>query len=524
MSETEALLELYGALDRAVVDNVIESESLAPLLGPYRDGAATGWYENQFLPWLEGAKERAVLRERDEREVSKTLTDAAPEVPPDLEAEAAPEHADEPPSADVETDVGLPLRPQVEAIRVALSGFGTLPVESRSAARRLLAVAAAAQALPQHFGPDGSHAGVVRAALEYGATGGDADPDAPGRRAGDLHASLANQFRSMDDWSEMIQSAVSRELLPAEFRSQHTAVPCVGRLIMRPDPITGDLDPCTVLEAEFTTDKLTFDEAKPYLEPANWQFPGSLWCRMERADALPPNSWLYHETVSTDCASANPAWSVSTDLRFWFSHPTAGEARVEYDLAPGLPTPYSDIEIDEGSLRLIKLAHGVRVVTTKRVRFAGAFDGAGLAMFMCAIGYTTVLEDMVFSVAQAPAGYTQPFPVSAPQGGTMGNTNANAKATPSPESGDPESLDDLAAEAGELFASYLKDYAEICTKSMTSIQGGTYKVEDAWSDGIALWTKYVSGMGKALDLGSRTAKAAAQTPVPADSPPTGEKP
>jgi hypothetical protein len=104
------------------------------------------------------------------------------------------------------------------------------------------------------------------------------------------------------------------------------------------------------------------------------------------------------------------------------------------------------------------------------------------------------------------------------------NTNAKANANPNPGSGDSESLDDLTAEAADFFASYLKDYAKICTSSLTSIQAGTYKVEDAWADGITLWTKYVSGLGKALDLGSRAAKAAAPSSPQAGSTPPAKTP
>lgn len=530
MSEIETLLEFYGALDRAVVADEVKSETLAPLFSAYQDGAAKGWYDDQYLPWVEASKERAVLRERAERE--REFSKVAPidllDAPPPADAEAA---------AEPSTEEHAALSPHAEEVRAALSRFDPAqPVDGRRAARRLLAVAAAIRAYPQHFAPVGTHADVARAALTFEVVGEDTDPTAAGRRAEKLHDRLAGQFKSMEDWSRVIEGAVD-DGLPESVRSQQAASLCTGRLIMRPDPITGALDPCTVLEAEFTTNKVTFADAKRYLEPANWKFPGSLWCRMERDpdNSLlgPPGvtTWVYHETVSTSCGSSSPVWTVSADLQFWFSHPTAHEARVEYDFAPGQPTALSDIEIDEGSLRIIELSDGrVHVVTTKRVRFAGAFDGAGLAMFMCATGYSTILEDMVFSVAKTPG--TQPFPVTAPQGGTMspsptanqgGKGTSNTKANTNPESGEAESLEDLAAEAGSLFASYLKDYAEICTKSMASIQGGTYKVEDAWSDGITLWTKYLSGMGKALDLGTRAAKATAKNPPQSGGTPTGEE-
>lgn len=73
-----------------------------------------------------------------------------------------------------------------------------------------------------------------------------------------------------------------------------------------------------------------------------------------------------------------------------------------------------------------------------------------------------------------------------------------------------ETLDDIAADAAKHFEAYLKDSAASCTSSMQKIQAGTYKVEDAWADGIKMWTTYMSGLGKALDLGTRTAKTLAK--------------
>ena len=41
---------------------------------------------------------------------------------------------------------------------------------------------------------------------------------------------------------------------------------------------------------------------------------------------------------------------------------------------------------------------------------------------------------------------------------------------------------------------------------MASIQAGTYKVEDVWADGITMWSSYLSGLGKAFELGNRAVK------------------
>lgn len=504
MSETEALLALYGAIDQAVVAGQAQSSSLAPLLGAYRNGAAIGWYEGQYLPWLRGARERA--RHRDEerhRDESRGRDVVETEYEADLPAPQAPPLAAEAPPAKE----APPLSAPAQQVHDALISLPQIPADSRAAARRLLAVTAAVRALPQHFAPGGTHAEATAAALTF--THPDWSPGSNRPRAQQLHERLAADFTSMPDWSTVVHRAVDLDLLPETFRSQAVAPPCTGRLIMRPDADGTDPDPCLVLEAGFTTDALTFAEAKCWLEPANWEYPGSLWCRMEKAELIEENSWRYHETVATSCPASTAMWTVSTDLQFWFSHPTSNEARVEYDFPAGLPTALSDIEIDEGSLRMIELPDGrVQVKTTKRVRFAGAFDGAGLAMFMCAIGYGSALEDIVFAVTKSPN--PLPFPVEFSQGGAMSpQPKVQKVVTGSTE--EPETLDDLVTETTEFVAAFVKDCAETAKTSLQLVQSGNYKVENVWADGIKLWSTSMTGLAKALDLGVRTAKSFAES-------------
>lgn len=517
MSEIEALLGLYGAVDRAIVAGEADSASLAPFLSAYRDGAAEGWYDGQYLPWVDSVRERDLVRANDNHPPG--LPDI-PVVESDI-AEAVPVEVVPPEAAPVE------LSERAQEVHDALVAFSDEPVEGRVAARRLLAVTVAAHAFPQHFGSRGSHAAVGRSPLVLKRTDVDPDGYAADPLAAQLHVRLEDEFTSMSQWSQVVGKAVDDGVLPVTFRSQALAPPCTGSLILRPGP-NGDPDPCTVLEAEFTTDQLRFEDARNYLEPANWQFPGSLWCRMQKDTSLGKNSWLYHETVATSCPPTPGGWSVSTDLQFWFSHPTPSEARAEYDLAPGLPDALSDIEIDEGSLRVIELPDGrVNVKTTKRVRFAGSFDGAGLAMFMCASGYSTVLEDMVFSVASRPVGNAQAFSVQAPPGGAMNDPKIAKKAaasttqpapqystTTTPPGGGADSLDAIADDTAAFVGSYLKDVTATYSASVASIQAGTYKVEDVWADGIKLWSSYMSGLGKAFELGTRTAKV--YQPKPTD--------
>ncbi|HJR90040.1 MAG TPA: hypothetical protein VJ782_07805 [Aeromicrobium sp.] len=525
MSEVEALLRLYGAIDRAVAAREADAADLAPLLGPYRDGAATGWYDGQYQPWLEGAKARAEERRRAGLIEAPDLAHVeGVDAPPPGDVSVA--YADEPPQPEPDLEPEFeptpePLSPPAQEIYDALLSFEPVPLEGRVPMRRLLAVTAAARAMPEHFGPDGTHAEVSRRALHF--TLPDSDSGSDAARAQDLHRRFAEEFTAMPAWPDVVNAAVAAKQLPDEYAGHADAPPCTGRLIMRPDADGTDSDPCLVMEAGFITDAVSFAVAKDYLEPENWEYPDSLWCRMDKGKSAGTNTWVYHETVATSCPATAAYWTVSTDLQFWFSHPTATEARVEYDFPDGWPLPYSDIEIDEGSLRVIELPDKrVEVKTTKRVRFAGAFDGAGLAMFMCAIGYSSVLEDMVFSATKST--YRKPFPLQFPQGAVMSpppnvkkaaTKTAPAKATAANKAGASataggESLEDIVNEASKFAASFLKGCADTATESMKHVQEGKYKVEDAWADGIKLWTTSMAGLAKAFDLGMRGAKAFAE--------------
>lgn len=533
-----------------MVAHVADPASIAPLLGAYDPDAfeghpANGWYDLQYLPWIEEQKARAERRgggrsDGDRPPVPAPVGPIDPDRTRPVRLRDLTVFADRlerlrdlravrkrdgrtPPE---EPSPGAPIDPALVAdeIRLALTHLGPIAAEGRAAARRLLAVTVATRAMPEFFGRDGEHAGAARDALTFSGT--DVEPGYAADLAGRLHARLAEEFTTMKQWSQVVGSAISDELLPETFRSQAVVPPCTGELILVPDA-NGDEDPCLVMKAEFITDQLTFAQAKRYLVPDNWVYPDSLWCRMEREPAKDDQfPWLYHETVATSCPPKTATWSVSTDLNFWLSHPVSYEARAEYDLPNGVAKPFADIEVDEGSLRIIDLgpSRGVHVKTTKRVRFAGSMDGAGLAMFMCASGYSSVLEDVVFRIATAPASSLKPFPVKAPPGGPMpdsktgqaksqaGQTKADPNATQEPKMAE-DSLEAISKDTADYLGQYLQDATKTVASSMAAIQGGTYKVENAWADGIKLWSNYMNGVTKAFELGSRTAKVYAKKPL-----------
>ncbi len=518
MSEIDDLLELYGAIDRAVTEDDSLALVLAPILGPYRGGRAKGWYANGYLPWREEIRERAERREAAAR--SRAASKAKPrrievsggDVPQATDATA---HAAPPPRA------GGPQTLAGHALDAAeaMSRLAALPVGDRASARRMLAIAAAMRVFPE-LSPAGTHPHHARRALVFNPEFTGQSIEMAEHRAVQLQELLHNELRQLDDWSAVVHKACDMGWAPPELRSQAEAKPCTGHLVSVPDPDDPtDADLCTVIAASFEAPDVTFEQALAYLQPENWPDASDLWCVMKRGAAAGPDSWIYDETVSTDCDDQVPTWKVSTQLQFWFSYPDSNHARIEYDLAPGQPDEFADILVDEGSLELVRLAHGIRLDTTKRVRFAGSMDGAWLAMWMCASGYGGVLEDVVFNAAENSAKPTSvKFPIDKPKKQvppmTPPKKSGSKKAASGGAAGDPtygsteeESLDDVIDEAVGMAKGYLEDMSNTYQASYKKVKEGKYKVEEAWADGISMWSTYVSGMAKAMDIGVRASKA-----------------
>ena len=176
--------------------------------------------------------------------------------------------------------------------------------------------------------------------------------------------------------------------------------PCTGRLLTVP----GANGPVASIEADFTTDKVRFENATRFLEPVNWKrCMGSFWCEMgEVADnSLPKGQRRYNESVSTHCGEPNqPGFSAQTELVFEFmwvpdkKHPQAAVANFE--LAPGRPLPNDRILVDEGTLVVSKVKqHSLRIITTKRVQFSHPFLTDQVGLIMCALGYADVTAGLL---------------------------------------------------------------------------------------------------------------------------------
>jgi hypothetical protein len=353
VSEIASIVGLYGAIDRVVQgdDNASRRADVATLLTAYRD-PATRWFD-EFERW--------------------TLSKRAEDGPYPFASDA------------------------VEALKQ----LALIPPEGRMRARRLLAVAAAAQAFPELRDPDSDLAQIARQALNFQTFGGGAGDE---RAQGLLNLITkrlpppGESLEALDAWWDgMLEEgerlgllASRRELGPRPCTATTRRVPHHDRL-------------ATVIQTSFDTDLLTFEEACAFLEPAGWPDCNAFWCEMSlQPTPLAGGRRWYHEVVSLDCPNKHVTWGISAELSFAIDiDDVAGEGAAEYDIAENPPAPESpDVVVDSGSLTVQRRDDDtLRIGTTKRVLFSEEFPGEGLSLVICILGYGEVAEDFVYTCA-----------------------------------------------------------------------------------------------------------------------------
>jgi hypothetical protein len=451
MTEIQDLLGIYGAIDRAIVDDPSLAEVAAPFLAPYRGGAAAGWYD-EFLRWT-------------------GPTDVVPEEQlPDLDR--------------------------------ALASLAETEPRPRMAARRLLAVAVAARVIDRAGlgGPD--VASTIRTLTSPGLA---ADEDAA---AALLELALSDQPGAAADedspgwpglagwWSSLLREAGARGLIPDSLARQHVVPPCSGRVV---EVGAGGL--AAALSTRFCTDQLTLAEAKGFLDPASWPGCHPFWCDMTETGVSSSGNPIYQEVVSLDCLNRTQVWTLEVCLEFQFLDLPGGGALVTYRLCEGRPEPGDVVLVDEGSLAVLEQDGQVCVHTTKRIRFDHPFDGPSLAMLMCALGYGSVAEDLVFSCA-------------------VGSGEGAARATSFPGR-DPADIirepwggaafDDTVDAAVTATTRCIEDCADAYRAAYEKVAAGHYTADDLIQDGVGMSLRLLRDVGLVADLGVRAARSTARS-------------
>jgi hypothetical protein len=389
--------------------------------------------------------------------------------------ELRPEHSDTPPFP-TSVDEGL-------------EGLAGTPTTGRMMARRMLAVAAAGQAFPDVVQTDSDTARKSSAAralapglVEQSEDRGRAVVELLGRE--DLLPKEDTPEARDAWWHDVLEEARQQGHIEEPERTIGPR-PCAGRVS------PADCGLVATIEAGFTTSYVKFDRATSFLHPTNWPYcSGGFWCEMEDCGQVSPGVHHFHEVVSTDCENKALAWTISAELDFKFTQ-LPDLAIAEYQLSHGHPKRGDAVLVDEGSLLVHKLGGGeVRIITTKRVRFDYPFSVEALAMIMCALGYATLVEDLVFTCAALKGRKKgSEFP-----GGPPTRTVPPVKHP--------------ADEIADRVKACIDHYAETARAASEKTAAGTYTADALAQDMAQIWVHAAREWSDAVQLATRSAQAA----------------
>jgi hypothetical protein len=286
-----------------------------------------------------------------------------------------------------------------ESVDAALVALQAAPESTRLAARRLLGLFAATQAVPESFRPDRPHGPRVTAAL--GAVLPDRIGVAEASLGRDEAARRLHEYMARDQPSSTEQSPDERwtDLLGVVGLSPETSglarPSCMDTVVDRPG---GTFE--VVLRSEFPVSDVSFEKAQKILAPENWPRCSALWCRMDPRDP-PPHR--YYEEVTTNCRYPDDAYFTAHAILDFTFDQFAGAAQTTYNLAPGVLQPDDGLDVDAGALVVQPFPDGsLHVTTTKHLRFKQPLRGAGLDLVACLFGWTEKGIEMFHNCARLP--------------------------------------------------------------------------------------------------------------------------
>jgi len=350
MGEIADLISILTAIDDAGRDNVPRQSDIADLVPAYREPGRFGWASS--------------FRERP--------------------------------------DVG-----ELPDLDTAVANLATPTRFASMLPRRLLALAVLARVFPARFGPDGSDRdATLRALITPGIVAGVGEvptPPASGPlpmpergdpliedRAWDLLVALADpqRLRRLEDWHDFLRrhaALVSGQLvsLPA---------PCSTTVIERPGIDGGG--PIALLQTTMCVGGVDLRTlAQRFLKPECWPECSPWWCSMSREAGAAAGLTRYREVVAIDCDAH--LFEVNVLLDFATVVQQTARTVVTYNMSPG-QGPIA-VDVDRGVIEARQEGDHVRVLTTKRVRFAAPVDTGTLGAIACWVGYGDVATDLICS-------------------------------------------------------------------------------------------------------------------------------
>jgi hypothetical protein len=359
-SATEAILKIYGEVDRAVQEDPLARVRVSQLLPEYQT-PGVHWYDD-FLKWQQEARGASQPEAPSEPEVAQALN--------------------------------------------AITAKHLKASQGRLRARLMFATAVATRAFPEMTEADTEHGrGAIHALSQIA-------PEQEEPFATELLKLLSRDRPAGKLWEPVVELLKSRGIDTIGIEPK----PCAARLVTVP----GIDGPAAALSTYFETEALSFKDATKCLAPVNWKTcRGDFWCRMEEETdppKLPPGQRRYHEVVSSNC-NAQPQALFWAETRLLFNFiwiPTKAEAQAavaNYELADQPPRPSDLIQVDEGSLVVSRLPYRptggsntgrkekLGITTTKRIKFNYPFSSQALALIVCALGWLDTGAQLVACAA-----------------------------------------------------------------------------------------------------------------------------
>lgn len=276
------------------------------------------------------------------------------------------------------------------------------PQHAWHGARRMQTLSALMRVSPRHA-HGGEDAELVTAALGHHTRGGEGKA---------LHRRLSDADLTHDTWHIGVENMVESGELHQRYLD--VAPPCSGDLV--PVTLNGETEPVTVLSTVYHhPDFVPADLWDTVLNPESWPGCDPFWCVMKRE---PNQTGTYLDDITTfleEVAGECSGWRIKTRLDCRRRSYGNGSRSLDYWLAADQTDPCDGlVEVDEGSILVEPTGPtGVRVSTTKRLRFRGPMNGAQLAMTACALGWDGAGEQFVFGC-------------TSPSGGQPSSTTATA--------------------------------------------------------------------------------------------------
>jgi hypothetical protein len=391
-NSTRDILEVFGAIDRAVRESNDDPEVLAAADTLLPGAAANaGWYqelERRFFPndVREGNLEDALKRIADE-----DANDQTPRLSPPQKARLL---------------YGISASARLQRV-APQANLGAFDANDGSAFGEALIGSLAAVAPSE----------VVSAGTRH-------DTAARARHA--FVDNVASNFTRPADFDPVV-----REAAVAGIRGTK---PLLAPLCQTAVVIVDGFD-SVIVDTKFVSDTVSLDQLKAIVNPFNWDEDyADLFADMQaqKPNILPDGWRRVLETVNL-----LGSIQLTTPLKFYPSAPKPFEARLDYDLDESGVTDETQVRVDRGFINMKSTTGksadgGVRVATRKVVHIEG-ISAFAQARLVCIGGYGTASADFLLGAAakppENPVGFDYPTKEGDPDTTEDASTAPSARAT-----------------------------------------------------------------------------------------------